>query len=60
MSKVRELRLRKCLSQGDLAAKSGVSRYTINRLELGVHKPNYITLRKLSEYFEIEPKELLT
>ena len=50
---LRELRLRKQLSQHDLANASGVSDSVIHRIEIGETLPNLATLIKLSEGLDV-------
>jgi DNA-binding XRE family transcriptional regulator len=61
MSKLKQYREQKCISQRDLAEKASVTQQTIHSIETGkVEKPNWVTLRKLAIALEIEPKELLS
>jgi transcriptional regulator with XRE-family HTH domain len=57
--RLRELRERALLTQADLAAKSGVSEVTINRVERGRHEPRISTARKLAEALGAKPAELM-
>jgi len=49
---IKELRQRKCLSQDQLADKSGLSLRTIQRVESG-HRVGFTSLRALAAIFEI-------
>jgi len=50
-NKVRELRTRKGLSQGELAAAAGVSRQTINSIETGRYTPSLPLAFALARFF---------
>lgn len=52
---IRELRTEACLSQRDLAERSGVSRSTVIRIEAERVKPHGSTLRKLAKTLGVEP-----
>jgi transcriptional regulator with XRE-family HTH domain len=56
--RLRVLRLRKALTQDELATLSGVGRQTIIRVEAGyeAHPP---TIRKLAQALGVEPHELM-
>jgi transcriptional regulator with XRE-family HTH domain len=56
--KLKELRLKKYISQADLAKESGVSEATINRLEKGLHKPSFKTIRDLAKALGVEPGDI--
>jgi transcriptional regulator with XRE-family HTH domain len=55
---LREIRLRKLLSQRDLARQSGVSETTIVKLEQGATRPHPSTLRKVAAALGIAPEEM--
>jgi transcriptional regulator with XRE-family HTH domain len=55
---VRRLRAQRYLSQAELAAKAGLSRTTIARIEAGEIVPYPRTVRKLAEALEVGPAEL--
>ncbi|HEY7059833.1 MAG TPA: helix-turn-helix transcriptional regulator [Chloroflexota bacterium] len=57
---LRNLRAARYLSQSELAAKAGVSKPTIARLERGDYFPHPRTIRALAEALGVEPKELAT
>ena len=57
--RLKALRIRRALSQADLAEKSGVARTTINRLERELEEPYPSTIRKLAEALDVEPHELM-
>ena len=45
---LRRLRLRRGLTQQQLASRAGITREQVSRLERGVHAPRYTTLFALS------------
>jgi putative transcriptional regulator len=56
--RVRDLREEQGLSGAALAHKSGLTRNTVSRIELGHHTPSTSTLKKLAEGLGVEPGEL--
>jgi len=58
MPTLKELREQYFLSQVDLAKKAGVSESTINRLERGLEKPRWVTIRKLAKALGVKPGEI--
>jgi predicted transcriptional regulator len=59
LPQLRRIRESKFLTQQDLAARSGVSRIAIARLERGTVSARFSTLRKLAEALDVQPKELV-
>ncbi len=59
VTRLREWRERRLLTQKELAEKIGVTVGTINRIERGVHRPRLGTVRKLAEALGVEPRELM-
>lgn len=57
-TRLRELRLRRLLTQEDLAKKSGVGVTTIIRVEAG-REGRISTLRRLAAALDVSPEELL-
>ena len=57
--KLRQLRVEKALSLRALKERSGVAFDTINKLENGHRPARLVTIRKLAEALEVEPKELM-
>lgn len=57
--KLREIRLKKKLSQGDVARILAVHRTYISGLERGVRNPSLLTIQKIARALSISPKELL-
>ena len=60
MERLREWRLRRFLTQKELAARIGVPYQMVQRWESGQVFPRPSSLRKLCEALEVEPDELLT
>ena len=54
---LRDARLRKLLSQRQLAERARVSQATIVKIERGDARPHPSTLRKLAEALGVEPEE---
>jgi transcriptional regulator with XRE-family HTH domain len=59
LTKLRIVRERAALSQQQLADKSGVSRYTIGRLEAGERTARPSTTQKLANALGVEPHQLM-
>ena len=55
---VRELREAKGLSQGELAGEVGVSRQTINSIEVGRYVPSLPLALKLARFFSRQVEEM--
>lgn len=56
---LRTARIRKHLSQADLAEASGVQQPIISRLETGkTEKPEWETVRRLAEALDVDPRVL--
>ncbi len=58
--RLKRLRADRKMSQADLAAKVGVSREYIARLELGQHDPPLSTLEALAKALKVKVGALLT
>jgi transcriptional regulator with XRE-family HTH domain len=59
LRELREIRLRRGLSQADLSAMTGVAEFTISEIESGKRaNPRPSTLRKLAQALEVEVAEL--
>ena len=59
MNNVRELRKRKGIQQKELAIEIGVSNATVSDWEHGRKNPSGERLRKLAEFFDVEPSVIL-
>jgi transcriptional regulator with XRE-family HTH domain len=57
--KLRKLRVERALSLRALGERSGVSFVTIAELENGHRPARLVTIRKLAEALDVEPKELM-
>lgn len=57
--KLREARLKKKLSQGDVARILGVHRSYISGLERGRRNPSLLTVHKVAKALDISTNELL-
>ena len=57
--KLREVRLKKNKSQGDIAKILGVHRSYISGLERGVRNPSLLTVHKVAKALGISTNELL-
>lgn len=57
--KLREVRLKKKLSQGDVAKTLGVHRSYISGLERGRRNPSLATIQKLAKALNVSPKDFL-
>jgi transcriptional regulator with XRE-family HTH domain len=56
---LKTLRLKKNLTQSELAVRLGVKESTICNYEKGTRQPNILVVRKLCEILECSPNELL-
>jgi transcriptional regulator with XRE-family HTH domain len=59
MNNVRELRKQKGIQQKELAIEIGVSNATVSDWEHGRKNPSGERLRKLAEFFDVEPMDIL-
>ena len=57
--KLREVRIKKKLSQGDVARILGVHRSYISGLERGRRNPSLLTIQKVAKALGVSAKELL-
>lgn len=57
--KLREVRLQKNLSQGDIARILGVHRSYISGLERGRRNPSLLTVQKVAKALGVDAKKLL-
>ena len=57
--RLRQLRVERALSLRTLGERSGVTFATINNLENGNRPARLVTIRKLAEALDVEPKELM-
>jgi transcriptional regulator with XRE-family HTH domain len=57
--RLKNLRIRRALTQEELAAKANMGKNTVNRIERNLTEPHMSTLRKLAQALGVEPHELL-
>lgn len=57
--KLREIRLKKKLSQGDIARALGDHSSYISGLERGVRNPSLLTIQKVAKAININAKDLI-
>ena len=57
--RLKNLRIRRALTQQELADRAGVSSNAINRIELNKAEPHMSTLRKVAKALDVDPTELL-
>lgn len=58
-ARLKELRLRKELSQNDLANILGLSKSTISMYERGEREPDFETLESIADFFNVDMNHLL-
>jgi transcriptional regulator with XRE-family HTH domain len=58
MNNLRAFRVKKLMTQKDLAKASGVSQVTISFIENGLSEPMDLTKQKLARALKIEPEKL--
>ena len=54
MQAVRDIRLKRGLSQADLGRRAGITEYTISEIEAGKRTPRPSTLRKLAKGLDVD------
>lgn len=59
MSRLRELREDRLMTQAELAERAGVTKLTISRLERGAHRPRFSTTKKLAGALGVSPRALV-
>jgi transcriptional regulator with XRE-family HTH domain len=57
--RLKTLRIRRALTQEELAQKTGISKNALNRIELNKAEPRMSTLRKLSLALDVDPAEIV-
>ena len=57
--RLKDLRIRRALTQEELANKASIGKNTVNRVERNLTEPHMSTLRKLAQALGVEPHELL-
>ena len=59
LTRLREWRRRRGLTQAELGARVGLARYTISRLETGVEEPRPGTIRRLAAALDCRTDQLM-
>ncbi len=57
--RLKDLRVRRALTQEELAAKAGIGKNTVNRMERDLTEPRPSTLRKLAGALDVPPAKLV-
>ena len=57
--RLKTLRIRRALTQQELAERAGISSNALNRIELNKAEPHMSTLRKLAKALDVDPTDLL-
>jgi transcriptional regulator with XRE-family HTH domain len=57
--RLKTLRIRRALTQQELAERAGISTNALNRIELNKAEPHMSTLRKLAKALDVDPTGLL-
>ena len=57
--KLKNLRVRRALTQQELADRASVGKNTVNRIERNEGEPHMSTLRKLAKALGVDPSELV-
>jgi transcriptional regulator with XRE-family HTH domain len=57
--RLKALRIRRALTQEELAQRAGLSKNAVNRLEVDKAEPRMSTLRKLARALGVDPSELV-
>ena len=58
MQSLRELRIRKLMSQRALASRAGVAPRTILQAELGRQTPRLLSMRRICNALDVEPEDV--
>ena len=57
--RLKDLRIRRALTQQELAERAGISQNALNRIELNKAEPHMSTLRKLATALSVDPSKLI-
>ncbi len=57
--RLKHLRIRRALTQQELAERASISTNALNRIELNKAEPHMSTLRKLAKALDVDPTELI-
>jgi transcriptional regulator with XRE-family HTH domain len=58
-NRLKELRIRRAMTQDELAEAAGIGKNTVNRIERNHTEPRPPTLRKLADALRVDPAELI-
>ena len=59
LTKLRAWRERRAMTQGELAARAGLTRAALSRIESGQAEPRPSTVRRLAQALRVEPDALM-
>jgi transcriptional regulator with XRE-family HTH domain len=59
LSRLKEWREKRLLTQAELAQRSGIAETTINRIENDRHEPRFSTVRKLAAALDVAAAALM-
>ena len=59
LTRLKTVRERRALSQGELAQRAGISRSALNQIENGGAEPRPSTVRKIAAVLAVSPSELM-
>jgi transcriptional regulator with XRE-family HTH domain len=57
--RLKDLRIRRALTQRELADRADISSNALNKIELNKAEPHMSTLRKLAQALNVDPAELI-
>jgi transcriptional regulator with XRE-family HTH domain len=57
--RLKNLRIRRALTQQELAERASISTNALNRIELNKAEPHMSTLRKLAKALDVDPTQLV-
>ena len=57
--RLKDLRIRRALTQEELAEKAGLGKNTVNRMERNLTEPHMSTVRKLAKALDVDPAALV-
>lgn len=59
LTRLREWRRRRALTQRELAEKAGISKVTVSRIETGLEEPHISTIRSLAAALNVRADQLM-
>lgn len=57
--RLKNLRVRRALTQQEVADKAGIGKNTVSRIERNEGEPHMSTLRKLAKALNVQPRDLI-